>query len=144
MIKDKLKSALPEAMKAKDRERTEALRSLIAAVQYEEIQKKIEPLPDDAVMAVLKSELKKRNEELEFARQAKRPEAEKKLLMEISLIEGFLPRQLSVAELETILTGLKAENPGLNMGAAMKLLKEKHAGQYDGKAASEAAKKVLG
>ena len=63
---------------------------------------------------------------------------------EIALNQGWLPKQLSGQEIEKILQDLKAKDASLNLGSAMKVLKETYAGQYDGKTASEAAKRVLG
>lgn len=143
-MKESLKSALKEAMKARDQVRMDTIRSILSALQYEEMQKGVDDLPSDSAIAILKSELKKRREEYEFAEKAARAEAIEKLNKEISVIEGFLPSQLNAESLEKILGGLKAAEPGLNMGLAMKKLKDGYAGQYDGKMASEIAKKVFG
>lgn len=143
-MKNKLKEELKLAMKAREQIRVETIRSLISALQYEEIQKEVEELNPEQSLAVLKTELKKRKEECEFAEKAGRPEMLEKLKVEIAAIEHFLPTQLDAAALEKILTELKSDQSGLNMGAAMKILKERFAGQYDGKLASEVAKRVLG
>jgi len=144
MIKAKLKESLKDAMRAKDQVRMDTIRAVISALQYEEIQKGVEDLPDDAALTILKSELKKRKEEMEFAEKANRADAKEKLLKEMATIESYLPKQLSSADLEKILVELKAKDPATNMGIAMKYLKETYAGQYDGRAASETAKKIFG
>ena len=135
---------MKEAMKAKDKVRLETIRGVLSAIQYEEIEKKVEPLPDPAILDVLQREIKKRREELEFADKAGRPELKDKLHQEISAIESFLPKQLSVGELEKIVVELHTQNPAMNMGVLMKTLKDKYAGQYDARSASEIVKKVLG
>ena len=142
-MKKELQTAMKEAMKAKDKGRLDTIRSLLAAIQYEEMEKKVEDLPSDAALAILQRELKKRREEVEFADKASRADLKEKLSVEIATIESFLPQQMSATDLEKIITQLKSENAGLNMGSAMKLLKEKYPGQYDGKAASEIAKKIF-
>lgn len=142
-MKKELQSAMKEAMKAKDKPRLDTIRSVLAAIQYEEMEKKIDELPSDATLAILQRELKKRREEVEFADKASRGDLKEKLNLEIAAIESFLPKQLSAGDLENIITQLKTEHAGLNMGTAMKLLKEKYPGQYDGKQASEVAKKVF-
>lgn len=142
-MKKELQTAMKEAMKAKEKGRLDTIRSLLAAIQYEEMEKKIDDLPSDAALAILQRELKKRREEVEFADKAARADLKEKLSVEISTIESFMPKQLSSADLEKIISQLKSENAGLNMGSAMKVLKEKYPGQYDGKQASEIAKKIF-
>lgn len=143
-MKEQLQNAMKDAMRAKDKVRLEAIRTLLAAIQYEEMEKKVEPLPADGVLAVLQRELKKRKEEVEFAQQANRSDLKEKLAIEIALIEKFLPQQISSSALEKLLSEFKAANASANMGLAMKMLKEKYAGQYDAKLASELAKKIFG
>ena len=144
MLKDQLQTSLKSALKARDKVRLDTVRSVLSAIQYEAMEKKVDDLNDDGILSVLQREIKKRREEAEFAEQAKRPELIEKLKVEISILESFLPKQLSADEVEKILGDLKSATPGINMGAAMKLLKEKYSGQYDGKLASEIARRVLG
>lgn len=143
-MKNKLKEAMKEALKAKDKVRLETIRSLLSEIQYEEMNKSVESLSDDAVLQVMQRELKKRREEYDFAEKGGRADLFDKLKLEIAAIEFFLPKQLSETELEKILTKMKSDTPNINMGAAMKTLKETFAGQYDGKVASDVAKRVLG
>ena len=63
---------------------------------------------------------------------------------EIAAVEAFLPKQLSADELSKIVSDLRAADAGLNMGGVMKLLKERYAGQYDGRTASDLVKKAFG
>lgn len=142
-LKQRLKDSVKEAMKAQDKARVEATRLLLSAIQYEEMQKGVEDLADDAVSVVLQAELKKRREEMEFVEKAGRAEDIAKLKTEIALIEGMLPKQLTAADLEAALQEIRGSTPSANMGLAMKLLKEKFPGQYDGKLASEIAKRVF-
>jgi uncharacterized protein len=143
-MKERLQAALKEALKARNKVRLDTVRSVLSAIQYEAMDKKVEDLPDDQCLGVLQREIKKRREEIEFADQAKREDLKEKLKVEIATLEEFLPQQLSSPELEKVLMDLKAANPALNMSAGMKVLKEKYAGQYDGKMASELAKRILG
>jgi uncharacterized protein YqeY len=142
-MKNKLKDSLKIAMKARDQVRLDTIRSLMAAIQYEEMQKETEDLPGDSILAIIRSEIKKRKEETDFAQKASRPELVEKLAKELSILEEFLPSQLGQADLEKIITELKQSNPGLNLGVAMKMLKDNYAGQYDGKIASDVAKRIL-
>ncbi len=131
------------ALKAKEQVRLQTIRSLLSEIQYEEMQKKVQELNDNALIAVLKSELKKRRESLEFAEKAEREDQIEQLKVEITTIEEFLPAQLSTEKLEQILSEWKDNNPDGNVGMAMKMLKEEYSGSYDGKTASEIARRLL-
>lgn len=143
-MKARIQEAVKSAMKNKDKVRLETARLVLSALQYEEMQKKVDVLPEAAAVSVLQREIGRFKEELEYAEKADRAEAKEKLISQIQIIEEFLPKQLTAAELETIITGLKASDPATNMGLAMKNLKENYAGQYDGATASQIAKKVFG
>jgi hypothetical protein len=142
-VKDDIKKALVPAMKAREAVRVETIRALLTAIQYEEVAAGTENLPAATVTEILKREVKKRKEELEFVAKA-RPDGVAKLNEEIATIEGFLPKQMSASELEGVITQIKSSNPAANMGVVMKLLKEQHAGLYDSKLASDLAKRIAG
>jgi uncharacterized protein YqeY len=133
-MKSDLQAAMKDAMKARDKGRVDTIRGILAAIQYEEMEKKTE---------ALQREMKKRREEVEFAEKGGRADLLPKLQEEIKVIESFLPSQLSPEKLESLLQEMKAKTPGLQMGLAMKDLKEKWAGQYDARIASELAKKIF-
>lgn len=143
-MKESLKAQMKEAMKAKDKIRLDAIRGLLSEIQYEEMQKGIENLDPESSLQVVQRGLKKLKEELEFAEKASRPELKDKLLAEITVLESLLPKQLSGEEIEKHLRTLKEADSSLNMGGAMKLMKEQLSGQYDGRLASEVAKRVFG
>jgi uncharacterized protein YqeY len=143
-MKATLKEALKAAMKSQDRLRMETIRSVLSEIQYEEMNKSVDELPAGDIVLVLQRELKKRQEAIGFEEQANRQEAKAKLQNEITIIETFLPKQLDATELEKIIADYKQSTPGAALNTAMKFLKEKYAGQYDGKSASEIAKRILG
>jgi len=143
-MKANLQAAMKDAMRAKDRSKLDTIRGILSAIQYEEMEKKVEPLPDAGILEVLQREIKKRREEIEFAEKAGRPEMVANLNAEIAAVEAFLPKQLSADELSKIVSDLRAADAGLNMGGVMKLLKERYAGQYDGRTASDLVKKAFG
>jgi uncharacterized protein YqeY len=143
-MKATLKEALKTAMKAQDRLKMETIRLLLSEIQYEEMQKSVNDLGPNECTLVLQREVKKRVEAIGFEEQANRPEAKAKLQSEIAIIEEFLPKQLSPEALERILVEYKASSAGAALSTAMKFLKEQYPGQYDGKSASEIAKRVFG
>lgn len=143
-MKATLKDALKSAMKAKDKISLDTIRSVLTEIQYEEMQKSIEELGATECLQVVQREVKKRLEAIQFEEQAGRAEQKAKLQAEIAVLENFLPKQLSSEELEKIITTLKEGTPGLALNVVMKHLKDNYAGQYDGKSASEIAKRVVG
>lgn len=143
-MKATLKDALKSAMKAKDKISLDTIRSVLTEIQYEEMQKSIEELGATECLQVVQREVKKRLEAIQFEEQAGRAEQKAKLQAEIAVLENFLPKQLSSDELEKIIVHLKESTPGLALNLVMKHLKDNYAGQYDGKSASEIAKRVVG
>jgi uncharacterized protein YqeY len=142
-LKPTLRDALKESMKKRDGVRTETVRSLLSAIQYLEMEKSVEELSAEESLGVVQREAKKRREEIEFAEKAGRFETITSLERELAIIEEFLPKQLSRAELVDIVTELSAGLGSKNLGELMKLLKERHSGCYDGKMASDVAREVM-
>ena len=143
-MKATLKESLKTAMKNKDRLRMETIRSLLSEIQYEEMNKSVDELPANDTVVILQREMKKRQEAIGFEEQANRQEEKAKLQNEIAIIETFLPNQMGADDIERVLNEFKAATPGAALNGAMKFLKENYAGQYDGKSASEIAKRILG
>ncbi len=143
-MKAELKEHLKLAMKAQDRVRLDTIRSILSEMQYEEMQKSVSELTVNDQLTIIQRELKKRQEAVTFEEQANRPEEKAKLLLEIAIIESFLPKKLSAEDLEAIVTGMKSSTPGISLSIVMKNLKDGYTGQYDGKTASEVVKRILG
>jgi len=143
-MKATLKEALKSAMKAQDKLRLETIRSVLTEMQYEEMQKSVDALSSTESLQIVQREVKKRQEAIQFEEQAGRAEQKAKLQAEIAILEGFLPQQLSSEDLEKIIVQLKETTPGLALNVVMKHLKDNYTGQYDGKSASEIAKRVVG
>lgn len=141
-LKSKIKEAVKVAMKNRDSLTTETLRGLLAEIQYNEIQKGTENLADNLIIDVIKSEIKKRREQLEFSEKGGRSDMTQKAQAEIVSLERFLPKQMNEAELSEAIKKFQASTPGANMGAVMKALKDTYPGLYDSKLASELAKKL--
>ena len=142
-MKEQMKALLKEAMKARDSVRMDTLRGLLSAIQYEEIQAGVNDLDPNGILTVLKREIKKKHEEIEFAKQANRAETMERAEKDLKVLEAFLPKQMSREELEGHAKTFIAANAGANMGVVMKHLKENFDGQYDGKMASELIKSLV-
>jgi uncharacterized protein YqeY len=136
-----LKSDLTTAMKAGERERVGALRMVIS-----ELQKDAKEGAGDE-LAVLRRERKRRLEAAEAYREAGRQELADGEETEAQLISGYLPAELSDAELEEIVVGAVRESGAdsiRDMGRAMGLAMAAVDGRADGKRVSALVRVSLG
>ena len=150
MFQEKLDNDLTAAQKAKDSLRVDTLRLLKARIKNEQIiaqgeGKQSAELPDDKIMAIISSEIKKRRDSVEAYTKGGRPELAKKEQDEIEILQKYLPEQLSESEVAKIidetLTGqaLSAADFGKAMGLVMSKLK----GKADGTLISKLLKEKL-
>jgi uncharacterized protein len=149
MIRDDIKAATVEAMKARDQRRVDALRMIQAALKNKDIELRTGPAPasDDAVVAeVLTKMAKQRRESIEMYVAGNRPELADAERAELAVIESFLPQQMSAAEAEAavraLVQELGAEGPK-DMGRVMAAVKDRFAGQIDMSRASLMVKQAL-
>ncbi len=144
-LKQELQNALKLAMRARDRDRRNAIRLLQSAVKQAEIDGRVE-LDDAAVRDILQKEAKKRREtisELEAAGRSTEAAAER---FELALTEEFLPRQLSSDELKPIINEAIAEVGATSMkemGRVMRVVMPKVGGLADGKAVNAMVRELL-
>jgi uncharacterized protein YqeY len=140
-VLEQLKSDLTTAMKAGERERVGALRMVIS-----ELQKDSKEGAGDE-LAVLRRERKRRLEAAEAYREAGRPELADGEQAEAQLISGYLPAELSEAELQEIVAGAVRESGAASvrdMGRAMGLAMAAVDGRADGKRVSALVRVSLG
>lgn len=135
-LKEKLRSDLSIAMKARDEVRTRTLRMSLTAVTNEEVAgKQARELTDDEVVKVLTREAKKRREAATAFAEAGRDEQAAAERAEGAVLEEYLPAQLSDAELAELVAAAIAET-GVEgpraMGQVMKVLNPKVAGRAEG------------
>lgn len=137
------------AMRSGDSLRKDTLAMLRAAIKNAEIDARAQvgSLDDDGVMKVIEREAKKRRDAIDEYTKAGRPDRAESEQAELTLLQEFLPEQLSEAELEGLVQEAIAESGATSakdMGNVMKALMPKVGGRADGKAASAAVKKLLG
>jgi len=144
MLREQIKSALKEAMIAKDAHKVSTLRLIMAALKDRDIaartQDKPEGISDDEVLALLQSMVKQRRDSIAMYENGGRLELAEQEASEIKIIEEFLPKQKSEEEIAQIVEDLITEigaSSLKDMGAVMKALRERYAGQMDfGKASA--------
>jgi uncharacterized protein YqeY len=137
----RLRQDLQGAMKSRAMETVYVLRSLLAVVANRRIELGGE-LPPAEIVTLVVRESKKREEAEEFARKAGREDLVTQNEAERAVLARYLPTMLAPDELSVLVSGWIAEGV-TTMGPLMARLKERYAGQYDGKVASEIVRKLL-
>ncbi len=145
---DQIQKDIVTAMKAKDEARLSTLRMVKSALQLKTVEK-MSPLDDKESQAVLSTLIKQRKESIEQFTKGGRQEMADKEAAEIGVIEGYLPRPASEADISAGVKATIAEmaSPTMkDMGTVMKnaMAKFNAAGlRVDGKVVSELVKKEL-
>jgi len=150
MIRDAIKSAQVEAMKAGEKDRLAAVRLILAKLKDRDIElRTASSVPEDdvVVVEVLQKMVKQRRESIEMFTNGGREELAAKEQAEVAVIESFLPQQLSEEETKAAIEGIKAEVGAASvkdMGKVMAVLKERHGSVIDMSKASGLVKAALG
>lgn len=135
-LKDRLKSDLTAAMKARDKVRTATLRMVLAAISTEEAAGATQRfLDDDEVTKLLVREAKKRREAAEAFDQGGRAEDAANERAESEVISDYLPKPLTDEELTRLVAAAIAETGASEMkemGKVMKVVNPQIAGRADG------------
>ena len=141
----RLEGELKDAMAARDAERRDTLRLILASLRSAEkdLQR---PLHDDEELQVLQRERKKRTEAAEAFRAAGREEQADGEERELAVLEEFMPEPLSEDELEDIVDDAIAEVGATSMrdiGRVMADVMPQVAGRADGSAVSQLVREKL-
>ncbi len=121
------------AMRAKDAARLSAIRLLLAAVKQREVDERTE-LGDAEVVAVVEKMIKQRRESIAQFEKAARKDLVDAEKFELEVLSGYLPQQMSEAEIEAAIAAALAESGAAGMkemGKVMALLKPRLAGRAD-------------
>ena len=149
-LRDKLQTALKDAMRAKAVDRLSALRLINAAIKDREIATRVDgettPVNDDDILSILGKMVKQRQESAHAYEEGGRLELAEKELSEIVVIGEFLPRQLDVSEVTAAIADAIAAFSATSirdMGKVMAELKGKYTGQMDFSAVGPRVKNML-
>ena len=149
MIREQIKSAQVEAMKAGDKEKLAAVRLILAKLKDRDIElRTATSVPDDdaVVVDVLQKMVKQRRESIEMFKSGGRDELAAKEEAELAVIESFLPAQMSEDDTRAAIEAIKAEVGATSvkdMGKVMAVLKERHGSVIDMSKASGLVKAAL-
>ena len=137
-----LQKDLQDAMRARDMGKVYVLRGVIAAIKNTKIDKQVKELPEAEVVAIMRKEVAKRVETIEFAEKAGRTETAEQNRSEKAVLDAYLPSQMDAAQLEKAIQSLSEELGTTQIGPLMAALRQRYSGNYDGKLASELIKKL--
>ncbi len=148
-MRDTIANALKDALKARDACRVSTLRLIQATLKDRDIANRGAgkgPVENDELLQILAKMIKQREESSKIFAENGRPELAAQEREEITVIQSFMPEQLSDEKVKTLIAGVIAEigAQGLrDMGKVMAVLKERHPGQMDFAKASGVVKELL-
>jgi len=144
-LKERLMQDLTDAMKSGDELRKTTIRMARASIKNAEIAK-IAELDDAGVQDVLRKEVKQRHESAEEYERAGRTDLADKELAEAALLEGYLPQQMSEAEIEAEVSAIIAEVGAAgpqDMSKVMPAAMQRLRGRADGRTVNQVVTRLL-
>jgi uncharacterized protein len=145
-LKDRITEDMKNAMRAGEKDRLGTIRLILAAIKQREVDERIS-LDDGQVLAVLEKMVKQRREAITQFQSGGRADLVAKETAEIGVLQGYLPTQLTEAELDALITESIAATGATtmkDMGKVMAAIKPKAQGRADMGAVSARIKQKLG
>ena len=146
-LKTKITDDMKAAMKAKEAQRLSAIRLLLAAIKQREVDER-KDLSDTEVVAVIEKMIKQRRDSISQFQAANRKDLVDGETFELNLLSGYLPKQLTDAEIAEEVSAAIAQTGAKgvpDMGKVMGVLKGKLAGRADlGKVSALVKTKLTG
>ncbi|TXL68014.1 GatB/YqeY domain-containing protein [Cerasibacillus terrae] len=142
----KLNDDMKQAMKAKDKERLSVIRMVKSSLQNEMIKLGNNELSADEELTILSRESKQRKDSLQEFKTAKREDLVKKIETELNILQEYMPKQLTEAELELLVEQTIQEvhaSSKKDMGKVMAALIPKTKGKADGALVSKIVQQKL-
>jgi hypothetical protein len=142
---EKIEQDLITALKAKEEVSVAVLRLLKSALKNKAIELK-KTLTDEEAILVIRSEIKKRQESVEAFTQGGRQELADKEILELTILQKFLPPEISLEEIKAKVISARESLPEeerLNFGKVMSAAMTELKGLADGQKVSQIVKEVL-
>ena len=151
-LRDDIMAAVKDAMKSGDKKRLGTLRLMQAAIKDKDINSRTEGhesalTPDSGIVELFAKMVKQRQDSVAAYEQGNRPELAQNERDEITVIQSFMPKQMSEEEAKAAVAGVIAAVGATSvkdMGKVMAELKTKFAGQMDMGKAGGIVKALLG
>jgi uncharacterized protein YqeY len=144
-LKERITEDMKSAMRAGEKERLGTIRMVLAAIKQREVDERI-TLDDGQVLAVVEKMIKQRKEAISQFESGGRADLVAKETAEIGLLQGYLPAQMSDAEIDAVIAEAIAATGAASikdMGKVMGLVKAKAQGRADMGAVSARIKQKL-
>jgi uncharacterized protein YqeY len=144
-LNDQLTSDMKEAMKARQAERLGTIRQLRSAIKNKEIEQG-SALNDDAIIAVIGTQVKQRREAAQMYSENGRPELAAKEEAELKVLQQYLPAQLNEAEVRDIVIAVIADvgaTSARDMGKVMPQVMARTKGAAEGKLVNQLVRECL-
>jgi uncharacterized protein len=145
-LKERITDDMKAAMRSGDKERLGAIRMITAAIKQREVDERI-VLDDAQVLSVLEKMIKQRKESLQLFRDGNRHDLADKESAEITLLQSYMPAQLSEGDLDALIKDAIAATGAASikeMGKVMAIVKGKAQGRADMAAVGAKIKARLG
>ncbi len=146
MLEEKILDDYKEAMKSRDTLRSSVLNFLRAEIMNVAIAKKKSKLDDNEIIAVIRKQIKERQDSIEQFKQGSRQDLADKEAKELEILKSYLPPELPTLEIKAIIEeaiSLTAASGMKDMGKVMKEAAVKIAGRADAKLVSDLVKERL-
>jgi uncharacterized protein len=144
---DKISDDLKSAMLAKQKDRLESLRAIKTALILAKTESGNHDLSEDQEMKILQKLVKQRKESAEIYQSQNRPDLCDNELKEADIIEAYLPKQMTEAELIPVLQSIIQRVGAVSqkdLGKVMAITSKELAGKADGKMIAVKVKELLG
>jgi uncharacterized protein YqeY len=145
-LKGRITDDMKAAMRSGEKERLGVIRMITAAIKQREVDERIS-LDDAQVLSVLEKMIKQRKESVVQFQAGNRPDLVAKESGEITLLQGYLPSQLSDSELDALIADAIVSTGAASikdMGKVMGIIKGKASGRADMAAVGAKIKAKLG
>lgn len=146
MLEENILSDYQQAMKNRDALKSSVLSFLRAQMMNAAIEKKLKNLDDGGCLAVIRKQIKQRQESIEQFKAGNRPDLADKEAKELEILKSYLPKELGSEEIKKIIEEVVAATGACgikDMGRVMKEVNAKVSGAADGKLVSDMVRQRL-
>jgi uncharacterized protein YqeY len=145
-LKERITEDMKAAMRSGEKERLGVIRMVTSAIKQREVDERI-TLDDAQVFSVLEKMIKQRKESIAQFEAGNRPDLVEKEIAEVTLLQAYLPSQLSETEIDALIAEAIASTGAASikdMGKVMAVIKAKAQGRADMAAVGPKIKAKLG
>ncbi|NTV28548.1 MAG: GatB/YqeY domain-containing protein [Candidatus Omnitrophica bacterium] len=145
-LDDRINKDYIQAMKDKDTVKSSALSYLRAMIKQVKVDKRLEVIDDNEVTAIIKKQIKQRQDSIEQFEKGGRQDLATKEKYEVDLMKAYLPAEMSADEIRVVVSAAVQELGATSMkdmGNVMKAVRDKVGAKADGKLVSEIVKEKL-